>query len=260
MLQFFRYLLNNLISYFKRISIKPNVADPFEVNKKLIAGKHSPQNENFLQHFIELAGLNLDQAVLEIGCGTGQMAILLSGYLSKKGSYQGFDSNKTGIDWCNNYIAAHHPNFSFQFIAQNHPSHDGAFNFILPYSENQFDFVFLTSAFTRLTPPQIEQYINEIARVMKSGTTCMMSLFIINCESEDLIIKKPAQMNFPLNKGFYRLQNTPGNSPIVAYDEEWLLIKLESAGLKMETIKYGQWCGRSYYLEYLDMLICRKVL
>jgi len=252
---FFKQLTNRLISYFIRISGKPNVSDTFGGKNNLSAGNHSLQNENFLQQLIELAGLNTDQDVLEIGCGSGQMALPLLGYFSEKGSYNGFDSDKNGIYFCNKNIAAHHPDFTFQFIENDHYRS----NFILPYSEKQFDFVFLTSAFTRLMPPQIEQYINEISRVMKTGALCVMSLFIINCESEDLIIKKPAHMNFPLNKGFYRLQNAPYNSPIVAYDEEWLLIKLESAGLKMETIKYGQWCGRTYYLEYLDLLICRKV-
>lgn len=260
MLLFFRQLLDNLISYFKRISVIPNVSDTLVVKNNLITGNHSLQNENFLQHIIELAGLNPDQAVLEIGCESGQMALPLTGYLSKKGSYNGFDSDKSGIDWCNKHIAIHHANFNFQFSEKNHfSSSEETINLILPYSEKQFDFVFLTSAFTRLMPTQIEQYIDEISRVMKTGATCVMSLYIINCESEDLIIKKSAQMNFPFNKGFYRLQDATYNTPIVAYDEEWLLIKMESAGLKMESIKYGYWCGRPNFLEYLDLLICRKV-
>jgi hypothetical protein len=45
----------------------------------------------------------------------------------------------------------------------------------------------------------------------------------------------------------------------VAYDEEWLLEKLENAGLKMESIQYGQWCGRDSYFDYQDLVICSKV-
>ena len=38
-----------------------------------------------------------------------------------------------------------------------------------------------------------------------------------------------------------------------------LVKKVENAGLKMESIKYGSWCGRKSYLDYADMLICSKV-
>jgi len=66
-------------------------------------------------------------------------------------------------------------------------------------------------------------------------------------------------MNFPINKGFYRLHSSQVDTANVAYDEEWILEKLENAGLKMEIIKYGQWVGRSIYFDYQDLLICTKV-
>ena len=107
-------------------------------------------------------------------------------------------------------------------------------------------------------PAEVEQYINETGRIMKSGATSLMFFYIVNCESEDLMIKRPTQMNFPYNKGFYRLRSLQSENQHIAYDEEWLLEKLSAAGLKMESIKYGQWCGRVNYLDYQDMILCRK--
>ena len=227
-------------------------------------GDYVKLGERFLGHFRELGGLKPDHAVLDIGCGIGRMALPLTGFLNEKGSYDGFDIVKTGIDWCNRHISTRHSNFRFQYTGlynQLYNTSDklDASNFIFPYDDNKFDFVFLTSVFTHMMPTEVEHYINEIGRVLKPGANCLMSFFIVNCESEDLMIKQPTHMNFPINKGFYRLHSSQVDTANVAYDEEWLLEKLQNAGLKTETIKYGQWCGRNTYFDYQDLLICCKI-
>jgi len=226
-------------------------------------GDYVKLGEKFLVYFRDLAGLKPDDAVLDIGCGIGRMALPLTGYLSYKGSYEGFDIVNSGIDWCNKHIAGRYPNFRFRYTGMYNQLYNtsdkvDAGNFRFPYPDKSFDFVFLTSVFTHMLPVEVENYLNEIGRVMKPGSKCLMSFFIVNCESEDLMIKQPTHMNFPINKGFYRLHSSMVDTANVAYDEEWLLEKLENAGLKMETIKYGQWCGRHLYFDYQDLVICCK--
>jgi len=226
-------------------------------------GDYVKQGEKFLGYFQELGGLQPNHAVLDVGCGIGRMAVPLTRFLSKKGSYDGFDIVKSGIDWCNKNISAKHPNFHFQYTGlynqlYNTSDKVDASNFVFLYEDTKFDFVFLTSVFTHMMPAEVEHYINEISRVMKPCATCLISFFIVNCVSEDLMIKKPTQMNFPINKGFYRLHSAKVDTANVAYDEEWLLEKLGNAGLKMESIQYGQWCGREHFFDYQDLLICRK--
>jgi ubiquinone/menaquinone biosynthesis C-methylase UbiE len=227
-------------------------------------GDYVKQGEKFLGYFQELGGLQPNHAVLDIGCGIGRMAVPLTRFLSKEGSYDGFDIVKSGIDWCNKNISAKHPNFRFQYTGlynqlYNTSDKVDASNFVFPYEDTKFDFVFLTSVFTHMMPAEVEHYINEISRVMKPGATCLISYFIVNCESEDLMIKQPTQMNFPINKGFYRLHSAKVDTANVAYDEEWLLEKLGKAGLKMVSIQFGQWCGREHFFDYQDLLICRKI-
>jgi ubiquinone/menaquinone biosynthesis C-methylase UbiE len=221
------------------------------------------QGEKFLGYFQELCGLQPNHAVLDVGCGIGRMAVPLTRFLDVRGTYDGFDIVKSGIDWCNKNISAKHPNFRFQYTGlYNQPYNTldkvDASYLVFPYEDAKFDFVFLTSVFTHMMPAEVEHYINEISRVMKPGATSLMSFFIVNCVSEDLMIKKPTQMNFPINKGFYRLLSAQVDTN-VAYEEEWLLEKLENAGLKMESIQYGQWCGREHYFDYQDLLICSKI-
>jgi ubiquinone/menaquinone biosynthesis C-methylase UbiE len=227
-------------------------------------GDYVKQGEKFLNYFRELAGLQPNHAVLDIGCGIGRMAVPLTRFLNEQGTYDGFDIVKSGIDWCNKHISSQHPNFRFQYTGlynqlYNTSDKSDARSFIFPYENAKFDFVFLTSVFTHMMPAEVEHYINEIGRVMKPGATCLMSFFIINCVSEDLMFKKPTHMNFPINKEFYRLHSAQVDTANVAYDEEWLLEKLENAGLKMESIQYGQWCGRDSYFDYQDLVICSKV-
>lgn len=227
-------------------------------------GDYVKQGEKFLGYFRELGGLQPNHAVLDVGCGIGRMAVPLTRFLNEKGTYDGFDIVKSGIDWCNKNISTKHPNFRFQYTGlynqlYNTSDKTDASNFIFPYDDAKFDFVFLTSVFTHMIPAEVENYINEISRVMKPGATSLMSFFIVNCVSEDLMIKKPTQMNFPINKGLYRLHSAQVDTANIAYDEEWLLEKLEKAGLKMESIQYGQWCGREHYFDYQDLLICSKM-
>ena len=226
-------------------------------------GDYIKQGEKFLSYFQELAGLQPNHAVLDVGCGIGRMAVPLTKYLDKNGSYDGFDIVKSGIDWCKKHISSRHPNFRFQYTGlynqlYNTSDKVDASNFRFPYDGGKFDFVFLTSVFTHMMPAEVENYILEIGRVMKPGAKCLMSFFIVNCESEDLMIKQPTHMNFPINKGFYRLHSSQVDTANVAYDEEWVFEKSENAGLKMETIKYGQWCGRQNFFDYQDLLVFSK--
>lgn len=48
--------------------------------------------EHFLGHFRNLCDLKPGEVVLDVGCGVGRMAVPLTGFLSPKGRYEGFES------------------------------------------------------------------------------------------------------------------------------------------------------------------------
>src|SRR5262245_20503185 len=66
----------------------------------------------FLGYFRDLAGLKSDEDVLDIGCGVGRMAVVLTGYM-KTGSYTGIDIVSAGITWCQTHITPRYPHFEF---------------------------------------------------------------------------------------------------------------------------------------------------
>jgi ubiquinone/menaquinone biosynthesis C-methylase UbiE len=56
-------------------------------------------------------GMTPDSRVLDIGCGTGQMALALEDYLSDKGAFYGTDIGREGIEFCRRTYRR--PNFKF---------------------------------------------------------------------------------------------------------------------------------------------------
>ena len=256
-------LVRKTSGIFETIHGKNNADNPGD-NTQL--SENEDQNavaEKWVGYLRDFTGLAAGSCVLEAGCGNGNIAFMLTSFLGLDGCYDGFDQSEQHIALCCENISGHFPRFKFrhlktQFGQQTNHAGEADNIFKLPYPDQCFDIVFAKNEFTHVLPEQISRYLSEIARVMKPGGTCLIMLFIVNCESENLMITKPRPMNFPFNKGLFRLQSkeTPSR---VAYDEEWLLDKVETAGLKMESIKYGSWCGRKHYLETEDMLICSKV-
>lgn len=226
-------------------------------------GDYVRQGQKFLEYFRKYGNLQPHHKVLDVGCGIGRMAYPLTTFLSADGSYDGFDIVKPGIDWCNKHISGQFPNFRFVHTSlynklYNTSTLTAAKSFQFPYDDHTFDFVFLTSVFTHMMPDEVSNYIRQISRVMKPGAHCLTSFFLINKESDELMESQPTHMNFPIRKGFYRLHSQRVDTANVAYDEAWVMNQFEVAGLTMTSVLYGEWCGRSKFLDYQDLIIFTK--
>lgn len=261
--QTIRHLILSPIDIFESITgkrpygVPPRRALPCHRDMYLERGK------KLFNHFRQFTALQPGHAVLDVDPHYGEFAVQLSRYLNEHGFYQGLNHISAEADFCKRYIVRLHPNFSFQLKNIYSPpvqasGHSGNVFSKFGLSGHQYDRVFLSTAIAHLLPAGVPSLLEELSQVMKPGSKCIMQLFIVNCESENLMLTQPAALHFPVNKGLYRLQSKTGKL-LVAYDEEWLFEKLENAGLKMESIKYGSWCGRKHFFEYEDMLICSKV-
>jgi len=219
--------------------------------------------DEFFGYFKTLGGLKPTDCVLDVGCGIGRMARPLTGYLTS-GKYEGFDIDKTGIDWCKKNISPRFPNFRFVevdiFNKHYNPSgREKASQYKFPYADETFDFVYLTSVFTHMFPDDVVNYLGEISRVMKKGGTCVISYFIWNDESSSLVHAGKSGINFKRQTdGFFVMdENVPEDA--TCFSDEFLFGAYAKFGLKITTpIHFGHWCGRDNGLSYQDLLIAKK--
>lgn len=220
-------------------------------------------NEFFL-YFKDLAGLKPTDRVLDVGCGIGRMAFPLTKYLSGKGGYEGFDIVPHGIEWCTQNITSRYPNFKFHLadIRNKWYNADGgviAADFRFPYKNNSFDFVFLTSVFTHLLLRETENYMSEIARVLKPAGCCFATWFLINKESEKFMKEGLSTLDFKHATDGCRTVNASVPEEAVAYPQEYVRDLYRKNNLDDNShVYYGQWCGRTEYVSYQDIWIGRK--
>ena len=220
--------------------------------------------QQFKGYFIALADLQPNHRVLDVGCGIGRMAVPLTNYLSKEGEYWGFDINKMGIEWCKRRISRRFSNFHFQHIdiynkIYNPSGKVRARDLHFPFDHEFFDFVFLTSVFTHMLPSDIENYLSEISRVLKTGRRCLITFFILNEESENLIRSGHSTLDFRYNINGYLTINENDPEAAVAYNEEFVIRLFKKYGLQItQPIHYGSWCKRDSFLTYQDLIIATK--
>ena len=219
--------------------------------------------ESFLQYFVNLGGLKTHHRVLDVGSGTGRMALPLTKYL-KEGSYEGIDIVAPSVRWCQKTYAPKYPNFRFHlsdiFNKEYNPKGKiKASEYKFPFESESFDFVFLTSVFTHMLPGDMENYLSEIARVLKNEGRVFITYFLLNPESLKLIEEKLSFHNFKYELRGCRVEYENVPEGAVAYDESAIRGLYQKYALSIsEPIYYGTWCGRKNGLSWQDMIVAEK--
>lgn len=227
------------------------------------AKKFKEDGAEVLDHLIELCDLQPDHAVLDVGCGSGRMALPLTGYLNAEGRYAGFDVSRRAVAWCTKNISRSRPNFEFKVA----DIYNGLYNrkgkstpaeFRFPFPDASFDVVFLASVFTHMFPSGVENYLREIARVLKPGGRCLITFFLLNEESLGLINAKKQKLFKHAGQG-YRTNTRIRPEVAVAYEEPVVRNLYERSGLSVvDPVRYGSWCGRTEYLSFQDIVVAVK--
>jgi len=207
--------------------------------------------EGFTRYFlIEHAQLKPEEKVLDVGCGIGQKARVLTNYLNQSGSYDGIDIVPKAVEWCSGHYKKF-PHFKFQLadLYSVHFNPNGKYDaaeYQFPHDDGTFDLVFLSSVFTHMLPKDMENYFSEIARVLKKGGRSVITYFLLNSES---LRKIDLNMNsikvpFSYESGTCRIADKKVPEAIVAHDERLVRSLYEGNGLSLTEITYGSWCGR----------------
>lgn len=204
----------------------------------------------------ELAGLNSNTDILDIGCGDGRFPSALVPIL-KEGTYTTFEVQRRYVDYLTRTIGKKRPNFTFIHADLRHSYYNpnGSWpteQFEFPFDSDRFDIVYLNSIFSHFVPVEIDHYLNEIQRVLKPGGIAWATYHIADAEAleldrqgksaETLRLGRERLLNFEFKNHWTRDQDV--QEKVVAVDENWLMNSYAASGLEVSRIIRGSWCGR----------------
>jgi SAM-dependent methyltransferase len=221
--------------------------------------------ENFFHHFVDVCDLRPDETILDIGCGTGRMAIPLLEYIREPGAYIGFDISEKAIRWCQDHITSLNPRFTFVFADMWNKEYNpkgkiSACDYRLPCEAASIDFAFATSVFTHMRLPDVRHYLSELHRSLKPSGRAMLTFFIMDETNQRLVRDGKASAHFSTKlENCYTIdRRTPERA--IAYTEVAILNLFSDVGLCIkEPILWGSWSGRASMLNFQDVVIATKM-
>jgi SAM-dependent methyltransferase len=180
------------------------------------------------------SGLQPHHRVLEVGCGIGRLALPLTRRLHG-GAYDGIEITSEKVAYCEKTIAAGHPGFRFHHadIFNRYYNPGGrlaAGDYVFPFTDDEFDYVFLVSVFTHMLPPDMEHYMAEIARVLRPGGRTYISYFV-----EWLAPGDPFFTHTPVSM----VMDSEEPEHAVVYAESYVLGLYRRHGLQVEQLRRG---------------------
>lgn len=150
-------------------------------------------------------GVTSRSAVLDIGCGTGRLAIGLLTSVGEEVRYTGIDVNRRSIEWCRRNISRNHPRFRFVHIDAANERYNPAGDaigeeFRLPFADGEFDVIYLYSIFSHMVESDVRVYVREIARLTRAGGRAFLTAFVATgVESVTVNPESDARWHGPLH-------------------------------------------------------------
>lgn len=220
--------------------------------------------EAYLGHLLDLAGLQPGHRVLDIGCGLGRIARPVVRYLDPgKGSYEGFDVDRTTIGWCRRAYARRHRNARFVrsdvFHPRNHPGGaHGAGDYRFPYADGAFDLVIASSIYPHMLEAETVHYLAESARVLAPAGRLFATFFVLDDVSRARMAAGEAALQFlePAEHVAVLSEDLPEEG--VAYDAAWLAARLVEGGCTFDSLTPGSWRGLEDTRDLLDVVVARR--
>lgn len=218
--------------------------------------------EDCKELFIKYGRLEPNSAIMDLGCGVGRCAIPLTHYLNNSGEYLGIDIDAPAIEWCKQKISTQHSNFSFSHLDaySNNYNPQGkmqAADMQLPCASGNFDLIVAMSLFTHMFMDGVRNYLSECYRALKPGGRLLMTCFILNDESRNLISSgQGLQLIHANGESFVLLPEEPETA--VGHPEAVLFAACDAVGFRRREVFSGNWCGRNEYVSYQDVIVCYR--
>jgi SAM-dependent methyltransferase len=207
---------------------------------------------------VELGGLKPTDRVLDMGCGIGQKTRPLTQYLTT-GTYEGLDIMPQQVEWCQKNITPRYPNFRFQRVDvyskyYNPEGQITSAEYRFPFNDAEFDFAYLVSVFTHMMTPDLEHYMEELARVVKPGGRTFITYFLYDDKALKCMFAGGAEYNFehPWESEVCRVVDLETPEYATAHEENHIREVYKRCGFEIiEPIRNGYWSGRDDYFSAL---------
>jgi len=215
--------------------------------------------------FLKLfAGMTSGSRILDLGCGCGQMAIELAGWLGEEGRYVGCDISREAIRWCERSIAARDRRFAFHHMdirngIYNPYGRTAAADYHFPTSWGAFDVILVKSVFTHMLRDDVEHYLSRIPALLAPGGACLCTFFLLNRDQAVLEHQGRNVIRFRRGSNGIAFANPSAPEQIVAFPEDEIRAMTKRHGLVIATpVRYGAWAGRPDAWTHQDILILHK--
>jgi len=182
---------------------------------------------------IQCCQVSTTSRLLDVGCGSGRLAIGLLSRLGEMAHYQGIDVDAARIQWCSYHITARHPGFQFlridvqndRYNPNGQPAHE---QLRLPFGGSEFDTIYLYSVFSHMTWQDVQRYLAEFHRLLKPGGRIFLTAFV-----EEHV------PDVSVNPKDYR-RNWEGPLHCVSFDKTYFETLLAAPGFHVDRFDYGQ--------------------
>lgn len=232
-------------------------AEPLAVIHNVGGGHFRAVGEHLRKTLQTHAGLKPTDQVLDIGCGTGRVAVPLAPLLAHGGGYVGFDVAKVAIQECRRRFARDpHMRFAHLDVWNSDYNAGGKvaeLDAVFPASDASIDLAFATSVFTHMRLAPVRRYLAETARVLKPGGQLAFTAFVL----------QPGRMVgevFP----FAPFDDTSAvidpRSPerAIAHQRSALEAAVAEAGLTLTAFHQGAWAPVADYEGFQDLFVVTK--
>jgi len=249
---------------------------PAEKNRR--GGKYSYAEWAYvIGIFQTLMFLHLDRRennmMLDIGCGTGLLAIAAEPFIGPGGKYTGIDVMQEDIDFCRRHFPAANREFIHFDVAN--PRYAPAQNSTRspwPVAEGSIDLLTALSVWTHLDEEDGLFYFKEIHRILKPGGKAIVTFFLLDRTYRESLDRRSERegrfhatsqnlwiFNQPAygSDAWFHLEWTPVPEDAIAVTEAGLDRLREHAGLEVVARHQGNW-KEVPGMFFQDVVIFRK--